>query len=124
MTRSGILDTVITPPLSSEKEERLADEWFEDNDIQVFVWPAQSPDLNPIKHLSNYLKQQLRKYPLPSKGVHELWDRLVEKCSKIPAETCQGLIESMPRRIQAVIEAKDQVLISQNNVWPKNGPND
>src|SRR5882724_7854009 len=27
-------------------------------------------------------------YPTPPKGVHELWDRLVEEWNKIPPETC------------------------------------
>jgi hypothetical protein len=52
------------------------------------------------------LKKALKKYPKPPKGVHELWDRVVEEWNKIPPETCQNLIENMPRRIQAVIKAK------------------
>ena len=85
---------------------RKAQQWFEDNDIQVLSWPAQSPDLNPIEHLWDHLKCQLRKYNTLPHGVHELWDRLVEEWNEIPPEVCQNLIKSMPRRIQAVIRAK------------------
>ena len=84
----------------------LASDWFEDNNIQVLPWPAQSPDLNPIEHLWTHLKDQLKTYDKPAKGVHELWDRLDAEWNKIPAERCQRLIESMPRRLQAVIKAK------------------
>lgn len=83
-----------------------AAKWFEDNNIDVMVWPAQSPDINPIEHLWVHLKKTLKKYPTPPKGVHELWERVVEEWNQIPPEVCQNLIESMPRRIQAVISAK------------------
>jgi len=36
----------------------------------------------------------------------ELWERIQVEWEKIPVEECQKLIESMPRRIQAVIRAK------------------
>ena len=85
---------------------KLATEWFEDNNIHLLVWPAQSPDLNPIEHLWVHLKNRMKKYPNPPKGVHELWERVAEEWNKITAETCQNLIESMPRRIEAVIKAK------------------
>src|SRR5882762_2170840 len=85
---------------------KKATKWFKDNSIDVMVWPAQSPDINPIEHLWVDLKKTLNKYPNPAKGVHELWERAVEEWNKIPPETCQKLIESMPRRIQAVIKAK------------------
>ena len=84
---------------------KRASQWFEDNDIQVLVWPSQSPDLNPIEHLWVHLKRALQKYSTSPKGVHELWDRVEVEWNEIAAEACQNLIESMPRRIKAVIRA-------------------
>jgi hypothetical protein len=80
--------------------------WMEDNDITLLDWPAQSPDLNPIEHLWVHVKNQLTEYPTHAKGVFEVWDRVAEVWTDIPAEVCQKLIESMPRRIEAVIKAK------------------
>lgn len=83
-----------------------ATQWFQDNEIQVLSWPAQSPDLNPIEHLWEHVKRCLQQYPTPPKGVHELWDRVSEEWNAIEPGVCQNLVESMPRRIQAVIKAK------------------
>ena len=80
--------------------------WFEDNNIQVLVWPPQSPDLNPIEHLWVHIKRRLQKYSNPPKGVHELWERVEKEWNNISPEVCQNLIESMERRIEAVIKAK------------------
>ena len=80
--------------------------WFEDNDIQVLVWPSQSPDINPIEDLWVHLKRALQRYPTSPKGVYKLWERVEVEWNEIAAEVCQNLIESMPRRIKAVIRAK------------------
>ena len=85
---------------------RKADEWFSDNNLTPLKWPAQSPDLNPIEHLWQHLKARLQQYDTPPKGVHELWERVAKEWNEIPPETCQNLIESMPRRIEAVLKAK------------------
>ena len=45
-------------------------------------------------------------YEEEPKGVFELWEHVKVEWAKIEPEVCQGLIESMPRRIEAVLKAK------------------
>ena len=85
---------------------KKAKKWFQDNDMRVLSWPAQSPDLNPIEHLWQHLKRKLAEYPTPPQGMEELWKRIEETWEKIECSACQGLIESMPRRVAAVLKAK------------------
>ena len=85
---------------------RRAQIWFEEQGIKLLDWPAQSPDLSPIEHTWNHLKRCLSGYERAPTGVHQLWDRVVVEWGKISVEECQKWIESMPRRIQAVVKAK------------------
>jgi hypothetical protein len=85
---------------------KLAQEWFKNHKITVLPWPAQSPDLNPIEHLWEHLKRRLGEYEEEPKGILELWERIEKEWEKIPASVCQNLIESMPRRVEAVLRAK------------------
>ena len=80
--------------------------WLETQEFQVLEWPAQSPDLNPIENLWSNLKRRLNQYETPSKGMLELWERIEVEWEKIEKETCVKLIESMPKRMKAVIKAK------------------
>lgn len=66
--------------------------------------PPQSPDLNPIENLWHILDMQVRKRKISNKA--DLKQALREEWLKISSETCHKWIESMPRRLQAVIEAK------------------
>ena len=80
--------------------------WIENQELEVLDWPAQSPDLNPIEHLWFHLKTKLRKYEEAAGGIEELWRRAEIEWEKIPKEKCQKLIESMPRRVAAVLRTK------------------
>ena len=73
---------------------------------RLLYWPAQSPDLNPIEHMWDYLKFQLGKYETRPSSCEELWKRISAEWYKIPVEFCRDLIRSMSRRLMAVHRAK------------------
>ena len=85
---------------------KKAKKWFEDNNVTVLDWPPQSPDLNPIEHLWHILKMRLATYERHTKSIQELWERVEVEWEKIPKEECVKLIQSMPRRVAAVLKAK------------------
>ena len=85
---------------------KKAQELFKDHEMEVMRWPPQSPDLNPIEHLWKDSKKSINSYNRPPSGVFELWERAAEKWGEIIKEQCQGLIQSMPRRLAAVIRAR------------------
>ena len=80
--------------------------WYKDNGIDLLPWPAQSADIAPIEHLWGHLKNRLREYDHPPSGILELWERVEKEWNKIQPEVVQNLIESMPRRVAAVVKAK------------------
>lgn len=79
-------------------------EWFEEYCIEVLGWPGNSPDLNPIENLWGILKRRVRKHIPTSKP--SLLQILDDEWKKITPQDCKNLIDSMPRRIRAVINAK------------------
>ena len=87
-------------------KSKRAQKWFQDHNISLLDWPAQSPDLNPIEHLWHTLKFRLAAYEVEPRSIQELWERIQVEWEKIPKEECLNLINSMPRRVSAVLKAK------------------
>jgi hypothetical protein len=52
------------------------------------------------------LKRKLKSYAEEPKGIQELWKRVQEQWDNIDNSECQKLIESMPRRVEAVMRAR------------------
>jgi len=73
--------------------------------IDSIDWPAQSPDLNPIENLWALIKRDIANLPV-AKSVEELEKQVKDEWWSIPQEIIQGLIDSMPERVEAVIKAK------------------
>ena len=86
--------------------------WVIDHGIHVMEWPPYSPDLSPIEHLWWALKRKvLELHPeLEDQGyTAEALDSLIaaskEAWTAIEDNVIIGCLESMPRRVEALIAA-------------------
>jgi transposase len=79
-------------------------DFFEENGINVLTWPSQSPDLNPIEHLWDYIKREVRK--ANPKNIKDLKAKVREIWNNVSPDFCRKLINSMPKRVEAVVRAK------------------
>ena len=84
---------------------KIVTQFLKPKKIRILDWPGNSPDLNPIENLWSILKDKVsEKQPTSAKmleqAIKEVWVR------ELSNEYCQSLVESMPRRLEAVIKAK------------------
>ncbi len=86
---------------------QIISDWFleHDNEFTLLKWPPQSPDLNLIEHLWDVVERE----------IHIMCSQQI--CSNCVMLSCQygpkslrkcfqHLVESMPRRIKAVLKTK------------------
>ena len=66
--------------------------------------PPQSPDLNPIEHLWDELDRRVKKPDRINLGIFR--SKLFEEWEKLPKSVLEKLVNSLKRRLQAVIQAK------------------
>ena len=124
----GIMDhkmyiNILKDNLSSSAEKMgLNNDWIfvQNNDPKHSAWntqmwilyntpknlniPPQSPDINPIEHVWDYLEKKIRNRKISSK--EDLKRALLEEWSTIPSSYTAKLVNSMQRRLQAIIRAK------------------
>ncbi len=65
-------------------------------------WPSMSPDLNPIEHMWGILKRKVEERKVSN--IHQLCDGVMEEWKRTPVATCEALVNSMPKRVKAVLE--------------------
>ena len=106
----GLIFMQDNAPIHTAKKVK---EWFEERGINVTDWPPYSPDLNPIEYAWKRLKDTAAKmFPdlWKSSGKSEedrtaMEEALKEAWATIPVSFFEELIKSIPRRIQACIDA-------------------
>ncbi|GFV65214.1 transposable element Tcb1 transposase [Trichonephila clavipes] len=82
---------------------RIVQRFFVNYQIELFPWPARSPDLLPIENMWSMVAQQLTQITPPAATPDQLWQRVEAAWSAVPQEHIQSLFEAMPRRVAAAI---------------------
>lgn len=78
--------------------------WLLYNCSKVIDTPPQSPDINPIENLWEYLDKKVRNHHISNKN--DLKKCLMEEWTNIPPEYTKKLVDSIPKRLKAVITSK------------------
>jgi hypothetical protein len=70
------------------------------------IWPARSPNLNPIEHVWDMVGRRVKdRTPAPA-NLRDLSAAVIQECQEIDQAVIQDLFEGMPRRMEAVIQAR------------------
>ena len=78
---------------------------LQERGIEVIYWPPFSPDLNPIEKVWHIMKNYLQDNFPENMSYDRLRDAVKEAWGTVRQHEFRELIESMPARCQAVIEA-------------------
>ncbi len=85
---------------------QIISDWFLEHKLILLKLPPPSPDLNPIEHLWDVVEREIRIMDVQPTNLPQLHDAIMSIWTKISDECFQHLVESMPRRIKAVLKAK------------------
>ena len=86
---------------------RSIQKWFVEISEEELDWPAQSPDFNPIEQLWDEIERRMRARPNHPTPVTDLANALVAEWKQVPAAMFQHLMVCIPKRVEAVIAAKE-----------------
>ncbi len=87
---------------------QIISDWFLelDNEFTLLKWHPHSLDLNPIEHDWDVVEREIHIMDVQPTNLQQLRDAIMSIWTKISEECFQHFVESMPRRIKAVLKAK------------------
>jgi hypothetical protein len=80
--------------------------FLEAEGVEQIPWPACSPDMNPIEHAWDALGRAINDRDNLPQTLQELAQALTDKWDALPIDIINNLVDSMPRRLDALIHAR------------------
>lgn len=84
----------------------IVTQYLEEVGIAAMEWPARSADMNPIEHLWDAIKRRIRGRSNPPTTLQQLRIAVTEEWDTFPQDKIRNLINSMPRRVRALKNAR------------------
>jgi hypothetical protein len=85
---------------------QIVNEYLDTVEIHHMIGPPRSPDLNPIEHVWDMVGRRVKvRTPAPA-NLRDLSAAVIQEWQEIDQAVIQDLFEGMPRRMEAVIQAR------------------
>ncbi len=114
LPENGVFDAIFQQDNAPTHKAHITQQYLEQQGFVIMKFPPNSPNMNPIKHLWAALKKELyHHFPDtpdlpggPDVVQCALAERLAIVWTDIGLDIMNALIDSMPRRVQALIDVK------------------
>ncbi|GFV62396.1 transposable element Tcb1 transposase [Trichonephila clavipes] len=80
--------------------------YLDSQQVQLLPWPAYSPDMSPIGHEWDIVGRCIARDLRPVASTDKLWLRIQTIWNTLPQTDIKNLLNSMPRRVAALIAAR------------------
>lgn len=81
-----------------------------EEEIEVFPWPAISPDLNVIENVWGLLVRRVHEDCRQFDTIEELKNKIFEEWNKLDQNYLKNLVHSMPNRLADVLISKGDTI--------------
>jgi hypothetical protein len=85
----------------------IVQDYLQQEAIELLPWSAMSPDMNPIKHLWDYLGRKVNARTTKCQNIQQLGTALVQGWPHYPQHRLRRLIHGMKRRVQELYRMRD-----------------
>ncbi|KAG3082880.1 hypothetical protein PC121_g5918 [Phytophthora cactorum] len=100
------VDYVFQQDNASIHASRETKQFLQEMQVNIMVWPARSPDYNPIENVWSAMASRVYAHGRQYDSVDQLEAAIFAAWDSIEQEYLLKLLKSMPRRCLAVIKGK------------------